>query len=199
MLHRLRFTLSYLGRPPWDSGVSPPELFDFIATHPAGRAIDLGCGSGTNVLSLARNGWQVTGIDFAATAIWIARRKIQRGEAIATLSVGDVTHLEAITGSFDLALDLGCFHGIGDRQAYLIQLRRLLGTGGHWLMYGFFRTAAEHAGPGLDDATLRLIETHGFRLVSRTDGVDKRSRPSAWFLYQEVSQDTRPRPPSSAP
>lgn len=188
MLKWLRFNLSYLGRPPWDSGISPPELLDFIAHHPAGRAIDLGCGAGTNVLTLARNGWQVTGIDFAATAIWIARRKIRRGQAAATLSVGDVTHLDAITGPFDLALDLGCFHGIEDRLAYLIQLQHLLVPGGHWLMYGFFKIAKEPEGPGLDDATLNMIDARGFRLVSRTDGVDKRNRPSAWLLYQEASQ-----------
>ena len=47
-LRRLKFNLSYFGKAPWDSGISPPELYDFIATHPAARAIDIGCGSGTN-------------------------------------------------------------------------------------------------------------------------------------------------------
>jgi len=65
LLRRINFNLWYFRRPPWDRGISPPELFDFISKHPAGRAIDLGCGTATNVITLAQNGWQVTGIDFA--------------------------------------------------------------------------------------------------------------------------------------
>ena len=72
MLRRLEFDLWYLFRPPWDSGVSPPELFEFMAAHPAGRAIDLGCGTGTNVVTLAEHGWQVTGLDYSPRAIRIA-------------------------------------------------------------------------------------------------------------------------------
>src|SRR5689334_21905005 len=52
MLRRLSFNLWYFRNPPWDSGISPPELLEFIQTHPAGKAIDLGCGTGTNVITL---------------------------------------------------------------------------------------------------------------------------------------------------
>src|SRR5579885_2975421 len=78
---RWLFTIMYWrGRPPWDTGISPPELVEAIEgpqALPPGRALDLGCGTGTNALYLARHGWQVTGIDFAAPAIEQARRKAQ--------------------------------------------------------------------------------------------------------------------------
>ena len=73
-LRRISFLFWYFSRPPWDSGLTPPELFAFLNDHPAGRAIDLGCGTGTNIITLARLGWQVTGLDFIPKAIEQARK-----------------------------------------------------------------------------------------------------------------------------
>lgn len=190
----------YLRRPPWDSGITPPELFDFIAAHPPGRAIDLGCGTGTNVIALAQNGWQVTGVDFIPKAIRTAKRKLalskvegtQNANVKADLRVGDVTNLRGIAGPFDLALDIGCFHGVEDKSAYLDELDRLLAPRGHWLLYGFFKPDSLQSGgfdfaqrkPGLAAPDLDLIHARGLALLSRTDGFDKRERPSAWFLYR---------------
>jgi ubiquinone/menaquinone biosynthesis C-methylase UbiE len=184
MFRRLKFNLSYFGKPPWDSGISPPELYEFMAQHKPGRAIDLGCGTGTNVITLAQAGWQVTGIDFAVRAIQIAKRKTKNASVTANLILGDVTKFKT-DSRFDLALDLGCFHGIDDKAAYLDQLTRILAPGGFWLMYGFFKSAPHLSGPGLLETDLNLILARGLTLLSRRDGFDKRERPSAWFLYQK--------------
>jgi ubiquinone/menaquinone biosynthesis C-methylase UbiE len=183
MLRHLNFNLWYYFKPPWDSGISPPELFDYIANHPAGSAIDLGCGTGTNVITLAQHHWQVTGIDFAPRAVKLAKQKIQKANVTAALSVRDATRLTGINGPFDLALDLGCFHGINDRSAYLNTLYGILKTGGHWLMYGFFKSIPNTSGSGLSSSDLELILSKGFQQISRQDGTDKRGRPSAWFLF----------------
>lgn len=185
MLRRLTFTWMYLRRPPWDSGITPPELYDFIASHPPGRAIDLGCGTGTNVITLAQKGWRVTGVDFVPKAIRSARRKVERAGVTADLHVGDVTHLDGISGPFDLALDIGCFHSVDDQAAYLDELERLLAPGGHWLMYGFFRPDMKPIGPTSVESALDLIQARGFSMLSRTDGFDRGDRPSAWFLFQK--------------
>lgn len=175
----------YLRRPPWDSGITPPELHEFIAKHPAGRALDLGCGTGTNVLTLAQNGWRVTGVDFVPKAIRIAKRKTKNVKDKVDLRVGDATNLRGITGPFDLALDIGCFHGVENKPKYLDELDRLLARGGHWLLYAFTRPDTLPSGPGLDAAALDLIQARGLSLLSRKDGFDRRERPSAWFLYQK--------------
>jgi SAM-dependent methyltransferase len=191
MLRHLTFNLWYFRKPPWDSGISPPELHEFIRTHPAGRAIDLGCGTGTNVITLARAGWQVTGVDFAPRAIRIAGKKIKQAGIQADLRVGDVTKLKDISGPFDLALDIGCFHGLlqQGKQDYIAQLERILAPNGFWLVYGFFRPRPHHAPPGLVEADIDLISSR-FTPLSRRDGVDKRERPSAWFLFQKPSEDS---------
>jgi len=183
-LRRLFFTLWYFGKPPWDSGITPLELFEFIQTHPAGRAIDLGCGTGTNVITLARAGWQVTGVDFAARAIQKSKLKIKNAGIQANLFVDDVTKLKNINGQFDLFLDIGCFHSVTDKIAYLQQLNRILAPGGFWLLYGFFQQNAHPSNPGFIPADLDLITTPSLSLISRKDSFDKRDRPSVWLLFQ---------------
>lgn len=186
MLRRLIFNYWYLRKPPWDSGISPPELLEFIQNHPTGNAIDLGCGTGTNVVTLAQAGWQVTGVDFASRAIKIAKHKLKKENIQANLHVGDVTRLENISDQFDLALDIGCFHSLAQAgmQDYLTQLDRILAQNGFWLIYGFFKPSTLQTGPGLVEADIDILSSR-FTLLSRQDGFDKRERPSTWFLFQK--------------
>jgi SAM-dependent methyltransferase len=183
---RLLFSYWYFGQPPWDTGISPPELLEFIETHPAARAIDIGCGTGTNVVTLARAGWMVTGIDFAPRAISLAKRKLKKLHISADLQVNDATLLKGISGPFDLAFDLGCFHGIPQnlRTNYLTQLDHVLAPGGFWLLYGFLADDSGQAGPGISEAEISGISSR-FLLCSRRDGFDNRQRNSAWFLFQK--------------
>jgi thioredoxin reductase/SAM-dependent methyltransferase len=44
-------------------------LVDVIADQAPGRALDLGCGQGGDVLWLAGRGWEVTGVDVSSTAL----------------------------------------------------------------------------------------------------------------------------------
>jgi ubiquinone/menaquinone biosynthesis C-methylase UbiE len=185
-LRKLQFNLWYFRSPPWDSGITPPELFEFIQAHPAGRAIDIGCGTGTNVITLAKTGWQVTGFDFAARAIQIAKRKAKKANIQANLFTDDATRMKKVTGQFDLALDLGCFHSLENKADYLTQLDRILAPNGFWLMYGFLASGTQPTSLGLTDSDLNMISAQGLTLLSRRNGFDKRERPSAWFLYQKT-------------
>jgi ubiquinone/menaquinone biosynthesis C-methylase UbiE len=187
LFRRLLFQYWYFSQPPWDTGISPPELLEFIETHKPGRAIDIGCGTGTNVITLARAGWQVTGVDFAPRAIKLAKQKLKNAGVSASLSINDATKLTGISGPFDLALDIGCFHAITkEGQAkYLDQLERILVPNGFWLWYGFLKPDTAPSGPGLAEADLSRISTR-MTLVSRRDGQDgTRGRASAWFLFQK--------------
>lgn len=187
LFRRLLFHYWYFRQPPWDTGISPPELLEFIQNHKPGRAIDIGCGTGTNLITLARAGWWVTGVDFAPRAVKLARQKLKKAGVQAELWVKDATKLDGINGPFDLAFDLGCFHTIPQdrRPEYLKQLGRILALNGFWLMYGFLRSDASHAGPGLDESQIQRICSQ-FTLLSRQDGFDDHGqKSSAWFLFQK--------------
>ena len=188
---RLTFDLWYLCAPPWDTGISPPELLEFMHTHAPGRAIDLGCGTGTNIITLARAGWQTEGMDFSPRAIRAARRKLERAGIDCLVSVGDVTRMRGAAGPFDLALDIGCFHSVVSREAYVTNLKRILASGGHWLMYGFVRDEASPGAGGIGPDDLEMIEANGIQLLSRRDGTDHGNRPSAWFLFRMREKEHR--------
>lgn len=185
--NRFAYALMYLlpGRPPWDTGISPPELISFIRNHPPGKALDLGCGTGTNALTLAQHGWQVTGIDFARRAIRSARHKAQKAGLQLDLRVGDVSQPKNIQGPFDLVLDIGCFHSLSakERADYVRNLERLLAPGGTFLSYVFFRDPAEK-GAGLVEEDLQALSER-LQLVERQDGTERGVRPSAWLEYRK--------------
>jgi hypothetical protein len=125
--HLLFDTLYRLGRPVWDT--PPPEkLRDAIEgpdALPPGHALDLGCGTGTNVMYLAQHGWQATGIDFSAAAIGKARQQA-KGIAGATFIEGDVTklsHLD-ISRPINPVIDMGNYHSLPDdaKPTYVAEL-----------------------------------------------------------------------------
>lgn len=182
MMKRLHFNLAYFRHPPWDTGISPPELLAFIQSHPPGRALDLGCGTGTNTLYLARHGWQVTGIDFAQRAINLARRKARKYGLEADLRLGDVTRLDSLAGPFDLILDIGCLHNLDDsgRKTYLQHVKRLLAPDGTYLVYLVLRRNPDDPGHGLLESHLSEI-TQLFSLHQRQDGIHNGNRKSAWL------------------
>jgi SAM-dependent methyltransferase len=188
-LRHFYFKLLYFRKPPWDTQVSPPELMEFIAQYPPGRALDLGCGTGTNLISLAKYGWQATGVDYVGRALQQAKKKAQMAGITIDFQFGDVTKLKNITGVFDLVLDIGCFHSLDadEKRAYIHNLERLTTPGSIYLMYGFFREA-DSKGPGLRNSDLSGIEII-FDLINREEGIDRGQRPSVWVTYQRKSTD----------
>lgn len=184
LLHRLSFQWRYLGSPPWDTGQSPPELIAFIQSHPPGRALDLGCGTGTNVITLALAGWEVIGIDFVGSAIAAGRNKAQQARVNVDLRQGDVTQLKNVHGRFDLVLDIGCFHSLSveGKTAYARQLGKLLAPQSTYLLYGFYYVS-ERGESGIKTGDLELLAQY-LDCVERVDGTDRHERRSAWFYYR---------------
>ncbi len=86
------------------SGQVNQTLADIAGGLPVGRALDLGCGEGADVVWLAHQGWSATGIDISPTAI---RRATAAAEAAgltadrARFVVGDLSAL-ADDGPYDL-------------------------------------------------------------------------------------------------
>ena len=184
-MRRALFSLAYFFRKlPWDSGIPAPELVRAIAGRAGGWALDIGCGTGTNVRYLAEQGWQATGLDFVPSAIAQARRKL-RGLS-ATLLVADVTRLIELDlpGPFDLALDMGCFHSLtaDGQQGYARGLKHWMKAGGRYLLYAW-QPGAGGPGGGLTREVVGATFADGFKLVNYEQG---RGRPSAWYYFDRI-------------
>jgi SAM-dependent methyltransferase len=177
------FELLYLRKPRWDTGVTPPELEEFVRSFPAGRALDLGCGTGTNAIYLAQRGWKVAAVDFVGRAIKTARQKARQAGVQVDFLQEDVTRLKGIRGPFDLILDIGCFHSLTteEKTTYMQNLEGLLAPGGIFLSYTFVK-AVDASNSGLSPDDLKRLEAR-LSLIKRVDGTDQ-GRPSAWFTFQ---------------
>jgi SAM-dependent methyltransferase len=185
---RLWFAWRYLFRPPWDTGISPPELLGTLRDLPPGHALDLGCGTGTNLLCLVEHGWQATGIDFAPNAIARARRRLRGRPARAF--VADVMRLAdlPLDGPFDLALDIGCLHGLSaeGRQRYAAGLARWVRPGGCYLLYAWLPGPDQASGLTHEDAAALFAPHFAHTRFELGEG-----RPSAWHWLERTTQAGR--------
>ncbi len=189
MLRRLRFELRYMfGNTPWDTHESPPELLEFLRASPPGRALDMGCGTGTNLLTMAEFGWQATGVDISRQAIAKARRKAGRSEHEVTLVQGDVTEanrLPGVSGRYDLALDLGCFHVLerSDQRPYAYALAQLLRIGGTYLLYSFLEPEGVSKRSWPSEERIVAVFSREFERVHIEHG-EYQDKKSAWFTWR---------------
>ncbi len=185
MTKKLIFLMSYLsGNPPWDTGITPPEVSDFLKEKPPGRALDLGCGTGTNVITLAEHGWHAEGIDYVPRAVRAARRKAHKSnlDDRVEFQVGDVLSSEFFREEYDLILDIGCFHNISIDKVdqYLVNVHSHLAVGGSLLIYAHLNEFPE-SGHGASEASLTKLGEK-LQLVRRVDG-EESDRPSAWLEF----------------
>ncbi len=134
---------------PWDAGGPDPELVGLVESGKMeiGRAIDLGCGPGHDAIYLRRQGFNVTAVDIAPSAIDLARSNAGKaGVGEIDFRVCDAFFLADPPGSFTFVNDRGCFHNlpVGRRSDYVALVRKLLLPRGHL----FLRTFSDREPPG---------------------------------------------------
>lgn len=92
------------------------------------RILDAGCGSGRNMVELARHG-TVTGVELSETSVALARER-NIGEVIE----GSVLEMPFAADSFDLAASLDVIEHLQDDLSALRELRRVVAPGGALLV-----------------------------------------------------------------
>jgi SAM-dependent methyltransferase len=122
------------GDTPWDSGRPSEELVRVLAeTNIAPcRAVELGCGTGTNAVWLAQRGFDVTAIDISPLALAQAqRRAADAGVRVQFLEANVLEPAPELAGPFDFFFDRGCYHVVRRDSvgAYLATLRRITHPG----------------------------------------------------------------------
>jgi len=194
-MQRLFWNVTYwFGKTPWDTGITPPELRAVVESGQVqpGRALDLGCGTGTNVLYLAQHGFDAVGVDISPRAIAVAQRKIKQAGLAQHAQVysGDVTRLDTlpVTGLFNLALDLGCLHvvDLAARPRYAAGLAAHMQTGGLYLLYAFDPRSCLGRRMGLTTKETERLFIPAFTLLQVHHGQDRAGAESAWYTFRKT-------------
>src|SRR5262245_41007568 len=129
-----------LGRMPWEIGPRR-ELVELVSAgrlRPC-RAIDLGCGTGANAVFLARQGFEMTGVDFARAALAKADASAVSAGVRVRWVEDDLTALRQPLGSFDLLVDYGTLDDLGPaaRDRYVDNILPLAAAGARFLLWCF--------------------------------------------------------------
>jgi len=107
-----------LGEIPWHTEQAEPilrELVDNGELQP-GKVLDICSGAGTNTIYLAKNGFDVEGIDISEEAVKIASERCSQAGQKCSFREADV--MLANLSQYDLVFDRGCFHHIEDKDEY---------------------------------------------------------------------------------
>jgi SAM-dependent methyltransferase len=192
----LTYRIMYrIGFTPWDSGQVPPELTALIegpGALPTGRALDVGCGTGTQAVYLARNGWEVTAIDAVPRPLSRARARADAAGATVDWILADAARIErlGLAPGFTLVFDRGCFHGLDDAQraAYSAAVTELAAPGATLLMMAFAPNRVPIGPAGVEQSEL-LGRFTGWQLVSANADSRRESSgpmsnvPLTWYRF----------------
>ncbi|HNQ26201.1 MAG TPA: class I SAM-dependent methyltransferase [Methanoregulaceae archaeon] len=138
---------------PWNIETPPDILVRLVRNRrlvPC-RTIEFGCGAGNYAVWLAKQGFDVTGIDISPSAIDLARENARREGVRCTFVVADVLgDLPEVKGPFDFAFDWELLHHIypEDRPRYVANVARLLRPGARYLSVCFHENDPQFGGSG---------------------------------------------------
>jgi SAM-dependent methyltransferase len=127
------FAQMYEGQAPWDIGRPQPDIVKLAeAGKIRGSVLDVGCGTGDNVLYLAAKGHECWGVDFVPVAIERAKAKAAERGSEAHFLVGNALELTSLGRLFDTVIDCGLFHTFADeeRPLFVAGLAEVLRPGG---------------------------------------------------------------------
>lgn len=194
------YRLAYrFGDPRWDTDEPRPELAELFHGYHPGRALDLGCGTGTNAVYLASQGWEVVGVDFVPAAIERGKARALKAGSSARFVRADVTRLReaGVDGPFDLLVDIGCYHAIpaGLRDAYAAEVAAVARPGADLYLAGISDppTVWRLLGAGgMSAAELRQRFAAEFEVVDAR-AVGPVGRASRFVLHHLVRRHAAPR------
>ncbi|MEA3547394.1 MAG: class I SAM-dependent methyltransferase [Thermodesulfobacteriota bacterium] len=140
------------GNTPWEIHRADHNLISIVRNTPVQpcKALDIGCGSGDNVIWLQQQKFEAVGVDSTEIAINQARKKAQKSKADCLFYELDFfsSHLPGLP--YDFAFDRGCFHHFRDDKLsqFAEKVAAILKIGGLWLtLAGNADETREGSGP----------------------------------------------------
>ena len=195
------FRLFYrLGFTPWEGHPLAQSLRNLVEGNgsqgspalPAGAALELGCGTGDTSVYLAKQGWQVTAVDFVPSALEKARTKARVDSITVNFAHADVRHLRqaGITGPMQLIVDNGCLHNMSDddRDAYVREVSAVAAPDARLLIVAFL-PGGRFGVRGVDPAEMERRFAPAWTLLSagHERELDREKTPTRYYLFQRVA------------
>lgn len=144
VMYRVGFT-------PWEHEEVAEPLSDLVTKLPAGAMLDVGCGTGRDVVYCATRGWRATGVDAVSTPLRKARQRAAAARVQARFLHLDVAGVPAaeIGDGYTLINDLGCFGGLPaeDKRRVAATLTQVAAPGAVLLMFAFADPGRGPIGP----------------------------------------------------
>jgi ubiquinone/menaquinone biosynthesis C-methylase UbiE len=110
------------------------------------RLLEVGCGTGTDLLQFARGGAEVTGVDLTPRSIEIARKRFEVYRADGRFAIGDAESLSFPDESFDVVYSFGVLHHTPDTERAISEVRRVLRRGGKAIVMLYCRASLYYWG-----------------------------------------------------
>ncbi len=162
---------------PWNIERPDFNLIKVVQSFPVKscKALDVGCGTGDNVIWLAKQGFEVTGADLSEKAIEIAKEKAKNAGVDISLYVNDFLNEKVSDAPFGFIFDRGCFHSFDkkkERKLYAKNVNQILEKDGLWLsLIGNYDDGRLDIGPPKRTAldVIGAVEPY-FEILSLTQG-----------------------------
>ena len=105
------------------------------------RVLEVGCGTGTDLLQFARGGSKVIGIDLTPRSIEITRQRFRVYDLNGGFAIGDAENLAFPDNSFDVVYSFGVIHHTPDTQRAVSEFHRVLSPGGRAIVMLYNRAS----------------------------------------------------------
>ena len=153
MPHRLWNESYASGELPWDTGEPEPLLVEFVTSGGVtpGRALEIGAGTGTNAIWMAKRGFDALGVDVSPLAVEKAQAKMGQRKLCCRFAAWDILAAPPPDGPFQFVFDRGCFHVFdeaGEREKFAAHVAAVLAPSGLWLsLIGSTEGSVRDVGP----------------------------------------------------
>lgn len=178
------------GQIPWDSGAPSGELVRVLEAGivTGKKVLELGCGTGTDAVEMARRGFEVVAVDFVEQAIEAARVKARDAKVQMVFRVADIVK-DDLGGPYDFVFDRGVYHVVRRENLAAFQelLRRVTRPGSLWLsLAGNAKEEREEGPPVVSEQEIRaeleplfeIVDLREFRFATNKPDM----QPLGWSI-----------------